>query len=740
MPVQQEIKSQLAKLLATEDIIVEHKQVETAQFNVQTRVLILPIWEKASNAVYDMLVGHEVGHALFTPNEDPPEEIPHNFLNVCEDARIEKLMKRKYMGLAKSFYHGYNELHDQDFFDLEDEDIDNFNLADRANLYFKIGSFLDIPFSAPEKEIISLIQNAETFTDTIAAAEALYNYCKQEQEKQKEFLENTEQAKLDFENDSDDSGDSSTSIPTDLDPTVPDTDASAPLEDRSDSTPSDDRVVDSGSTVDDLDVHTLDSLETKLKDLVNTNGVENVYVEVPKVNLDTVIASNEEVHNDIQQYWDVSEVEFSKSKQEREEKYGNNCGYPESLFGNVDLEYRKFKKDAQKEVSYLVKEFECKKAASSYARATTSRTGILDTSQLHSYRYNEDLFKKVTTLADGKNHGLVFVLDWSGSMQYVLQDTLKQLYNLIWFCKKVQIPFEVYAFTNEWSGRRYNYSGCEYENTELKKHYEEKEGSLVVDTDFNLMNLLTSKVNGKTLEQQMINIWRIAQSFTTSYHQSFYRYPPRLSLSGTPLNEALVSLHQILPKFQKENGVEKTQCIVLTDGEAHQLPHNTEVKRAWEDDLYMGRNNTSGDRCFLRDRKLGKTYQLGYQYHKFTDGLIRNLKDRFPTTNFIGIRVLPARDAKSFMRLYYHNEHYGYNTSKEYDTIMNDWKKNKSFNIKNSGYDAYFGLSSAALSQDAEFNVDESATKAQIKRAFVKSLKTKKLNKKVLGEFISLVA
>ena len=740
MAVQQEIKSQLAKLLATEDLVVEHKHVETAQFNVQTRVLILPVWEKASNAVYDMLVGHEVGHALFTPNEDPPEGIPHNFLNVCEDARIEKLMKRKYMGLAKSFYHGYNELHDQDFFDLEDEDIDNFNLADRANLYFKIGSFLDLSFSAPEKEIITLIQNAETFTDTIAAAEALYNYCKQEQEKQKEFLENTEQAKLDFENDSDDSGDSSTSVPTDLDPTVPDTDASAPLEDRSDSTPSDDRVVNPGSSLDDLDVHTLDSLDSKLKDLVNTNGVENVYVEVPKVNLDTVIASNEEVHNDIQQYWDVSEVEFSKAKQEREERYGDTCGYPETLFNNVDLEYRKFKKDAQKEVSYLVKEFECKKAASSYARATTSRTGVLDTSQLHSYKYNEDLFKKVTTLADGKNHGLVFILDWSGSMQYVLQDTLKQLYNLIWFCRKVQIPFEVYAFTNEWSGRRYNYSSCEYENTELKKHYEEKEGALVVDSDFNLMNLFTSKVNSKTLEQQMINIWRISQSFTASYHQCFYRYPPRLSLSGTPLNESLVSLHQILPKFQKENGVEKTQCIVLTDGEAHQLPHNTQVKRAWEDDLFMGRNNSHGDRCFLRDRKLGRTYKLGWGYHEFTDGIIRNLKDKFPSTNFIGIRVLASRDAKSFMRLYYHNAHYGYDNSKEYDTIMNDWRRNKSFNIKNSGYDAYFGLSSSALSQDSEFDVDDSATKAQIKRAFVKSLKTKKLNKKVLGEFISLVA
>ena len=107
MTVKHEIKSQLAKLLATEDIIVEHKQVDTAQFNVHTRVLTLPMWERASSNVMDMLVGHEVGHALFTPDVDPPSDIPHQFVNVVEDARIEKLMKRKYMGLAKSFYKGY---------------------------------------------------------------------------------------------------------------------------------------------------------------------------------------------------------------------------------------------------------------------------------------------------------------------------------------------------------------------------------------------------------------------------------------------------------------------------------------------------------------------------------------------------------------------------------------------------------------------------------------------------------
>ena len=66
MAVSHEIKSQLAKLLATEDLVVEHKKVETACFNVHTRVLTLPMWEQASGQVYDMLVGHEVGHALYT--------------------------------------------------------------------------------------------------------------------------------------------------------------------------------------------------------------------------------------------------------------------------------------------------------------------------------------------------------------------------------------------------------------------------------------------------------------------------------------------------------------------------------------------------------------------------------------------------------------------------------------------------------------------------------------------------
>ena len=107
----------------------------------------------------------------FTPNDDwfLKTDVPHGIVNVCEDARIEKLMKRKYMGLAKTFYYGYSELHDDDFFNLEDEDIDKFNLADRINLYYKIGNFLDLQFTERETEIRELVGKSETFDEVLEA-------------------------------------------------------------------------------------------------------------------------------------------------------------------------------------------------------------------------------------------------------------------------------------------------------------------------------------------------------------------------------------------------------------------------------------------------------------------------------------------------------------------------------------------------------------------------------------------
>ena len=148
----------------------------------------------------------------------------------------------------------------------------------------------------------------------------------------------------------------------------------------------------------------------------------------------------------------------------------------------------------------------------------------------------------------------------------------------------------------------------------------------------------------------------------------------------------------------------------------------------------MGTRGMNPSQSFLRDRKIGTTYKVGNDYNSFTEVLISNLKDNFPSVNFVGIRVLENKDTSRFVSLYYKQP------SPEYDKIMSYWKKHRSLNISNSAYDAYFGLSASSLAQDTEFDVADDATKAQIKSAFVKSLKTKKLNKKVLGEFVSIIS
>jgi hypothetical protein len=317
-------------------------------------------------------------------------------------------------------------------------------------------------------------------------------------------------------------------------------------------------------------------------------------------------------------------------------------------------------------------------------------------------------------------------------MSREMLDTVKQLYNLIWFCKKVSIPFDVYAFTNEWKRREQDATG-QWNPIDNELPYEPQEYDLRVEEDFSLMNLFTSNVRTNELEHHLKNIWRIASVFS-NYYGSRYSYPTRLCLSGTPLNEALMTLHKILPKFQKENNVEKVQCIILTDGEANTVPYHVMVKDYFASDEYkMGLRGIRPDSCSLRDRSLGKVYKFGYSWWHFTEVLIKNLQDKFPSSNFIGIRVLPAREGSNILRRYCDDP-------ADYEKCMKDWRKLKTFTIKSSGYNAYFGLSSSALADDTEFEVKDGATKGQIKNAFVKSLKTKKLNKKVLGEFVSLVA
>ena len=244
--------------------------------------------------------------------------------------------------------------------------------------------------------------------------------------------------------------------------------------------------------------------------------------------------------------------------------------------------------------------------------------------------------------------------------------------------------------------------------------------------------MFSSKVNNKTLDTQMLNIFRISSQIHASY--SRYLIPPKLSLSGTPLNESLISLHQIIPEFKTKNKLQKTHCIILTDGESSALNYHVEINRNYSDNQpYMGIRSVNAN-CFIRNRKTGMVYPLGNTNidKKFTNILLHDLRETFPKVIFIGIRIVANRDSGYFIR--------SNSNSETHDKNQTKWKKERNIVFTESGYHKYFGISSSALSNEIEFNVDEDASKSTIRNAFKKSLNSKRMNKKFLNEFIELVA
>ena len=708
MSVNLEVKGTLAKLLATEDLLIEHKKVQTASFDVERRILTLPIWDLASNQVVDLLVSHEVGHALFTPNEDWTEkvQIPKNYVNVAEDVRVEKLMKRKYLGISKTFYRGYQELNQLDFFSVDGVDLDSMNLADRINLHFKIGAFLGIKFTPEEQEVVDVVSKAETFDDALAAAEVMYTFCKaRAEEEKKNETKNQESGQVSEEGQSSTTQDSgeSDSPSDDLDSDSTSNSGGASNVEGNDGDPD----TGGGIPTDGTSVETMESLDQKMKDLISNNQYsDSHYLEIPEFPLDKLIVSNSFVVSQVNKFWDNVYEDL------------------DNPFERIDAELAKFKKDASKEVNYLVKEFECRKSADSYARATTSRTGVLDTSKLHTYRYNEDLFKKVTTLPEGKSHGLVFLLDWSGSMGDHLLSTVKQVLNLAWFCQKVGIPFRVYAFTNAWYVER----SSEYWEPQKNLLGDAESNSVWADDDFRLIEFLTSEGNAKDFEKQVKTLWRLTKANSRGYDNP--AIPVGFSLSGTPLFVALSSLTSVLPAFQKKYGLQKVHTIVLTDGESEPLTY-TSYRETRDGDLRPVRCQIRSRSTYLRDRKLGTTYSLG-DYHKQQTSIMQNLKDRFPFMNFIGIRICSGRDFGSMVRWW---------TEQSVSPEMSSkWKKEKSMTLDIGNYTKFFAISAGDMGASSEFEVQNDATKSQIKSAFKKSLQKSKFNRKILSEFVELVA
>ena len=744
-----EIKGSLARLLATENLVVEHKQVPTASFDVAKRVLTLPMWTKASDIVYNMLVGHEVGHALYTPND---EEVfknapcPLGYINVTEDARIEKLMKRKYPGISKDFHGGYSELHEDDFFSVEDTDLNELTLIDRVNLHFKIGAYAMMPFSPAETPLRDAVGRSETFQEAIDAAKAIYEFMKEQQaeeEKQQEEEQQQQQQTLQVPTQGGGQGEQSDGERED-----PDFPQGEDLSEGKSESQEDAPVNSFQHDVDTPDnqmqpsnkhgentnqgygrpsievVATQESFDDASQSLADRAANEIKYATFPKkVHHEEIIVPASLIWKAAEKDWET-EVEFAKESG------------TENPFIEVDRKFVEFSKQTSKDVNYMVKEFECKKAASAYARASVAKTGVLDTAKLHTYKFNDDVFKKVTRTPEGKNHGLVFLVDWSGSMAGEIHETILQIINLCQFCKKVGIPFDVYSFVVD-GGLCQLHAGCDhmdpYYESEGVQISSRNEDEFFLDRRFRYGNLLTSDVNQKTFNHHCKLLYRIANYYRTRCHWNRVepKPPAFMGLGGTPLNEALVVMQSYLGKWKAQHNVEKCHLIVLTDGESQCLP-TTKAGKSYG--VFTGFYPDYGHyNTVIRHR--GRHFKTVHNANSdMTNRLLEIIRETNPGSNVLGIRICPGRGFAHYLR------YLGIWDQKKIEKVQKQFKKKRCAVINNTGYNELYVIASNSYSEDTAMEVEADATKTEIKRAFAKSLKSKSVNRNLLSSFVCQIA
>jgi hypothetical protein len=632
MDVNIQAKKMLAKLLAIENLHVIHAGTKTATFDPKRRILTLPIWKDMSGDLYDLLVLHEVSHALFSPQGskiiidaclliDPKfPKFAKRFINIVEDARIEKLIKIKYPGGKGSFIRGYVDLVNRNFFGTKDNDINSYGVIDRLNIYFKTGN-TEIFFNEKEQEFIKEIEQVLTFNDVVNICIRLYQYAKEEKKQQKEDTTEKESKQEEKISGSDEEEDDINVDPDedDLDEIESEETKKTSTSEKADESKKTSETNETSETEIETPVESLtdQTWEKSQTDLFDENARNIQYLGIPEPKLDQIIIPYKQVHKEIRNFY-LSLDEKNKS---------------ERILQHTQ-EFERFKEENKPVVNWLLKEFELYKAASQYARVQTSKIGILDMNRLSQYKLTDDIMKKITSIPGGKNHALEIFVDWSGSMKDHIMGTIHQLINLVMFAKRAQIPFNVYTFG------AYKIHSNEKAN-EIAMHanldaFIHQKNDYAFYVGFSLRQILTDKMSASEFNDACINLLMMVSgvSFGTTFKKAKFKMPglPKNDMmGGTPLNESIVSAMAIVDKLRKKTRTQVINVIFITDGMAttdHRFVYNE-----FGDCSYIKYKNED---IYLQDKVTHTDYKLDEENN--TKQFLQILKNRVHV-NVIGFFI-----------------------------------------------------------------------------------------------------
>ena len=722
-------KSALGRLLASEDIRVEHKQVQGPSFDVKTRVLTLPIWKDVDSDLYDLMIGHEVGHALFTPADGWVDEVKalgkgfKTMLNLVEDARIEKKMKRKFPGLTRPMYNGYTTLVDRGFFGVTLDEMASFTFPDRLNVYFKLGVRSGVSFSDTEQSIVDRIEAAENFSDVLAIAKELHAEASSEAEDLEDFFD---------------------SLPDDFEPGQGDGEegegesvtqeafenAIQKLRDKGRNELADrlekasTKVLSKLQEQDSKDVSssTQDALDASQEKLIDGSAYPNEYVTMPDL--------------DPSKYVIPTSVTYDMMK------------FDDQMMARKEMIYSDFMRTTKRYVNYLVREFELHRNASQFAKAKTHKTGKLDVDKVWKYRLSENLFLTNTVVPNGKNHGMLMVVDLSSSMSTNISGTIEQLISLVMFCRKVNIPFDVYGFTDggNWM-EEYQAIGVninhDHDTRRDKgpdpRHSHPAHNDLTVQNSaFRLKQFFHTNMSTPEFNEAVKKMLMVAEIYRQSYSRKFYGYyhrvPAGMDLGGTPLNEAILVLRKIAEQFKKNHKVEVLNTIILTDGDAsYRL--GVHKQGTVEDDT----ESNMRFNYVIEDKKTRHQVRVrnSYRGNEWTLSLLEMYK-HLTGSRVIGFYLFNGSPKNTIYR--YASMESNFAQLKFEKQYRDEYLKNKYFGLHTKGYDVFFMISGDELDIE-EVTMDTTMKSAKtLLTAFKKMQNTKQISRVFLNSFIKQVA
>lgn len=796
----QNTKSILAKLLASENITISHQSVQTAYFDLQSRTLVCPIWQDMDGDLYDLLMGHEVGHALNTPMEgwhnalrdesgNPVPKAFKDFLNVLEDARIEKKIKRKYPGLAKSFANAYKSLHQKNFFGIRDVNLENLNFIDRINIYFKMGAHTHVPWRNDfERDILREVGELETWEEVVELAKRIFEYVKEEEEPQikneQDLQDMKDQQKMDAqqqmqeafgdeqeeENDDDygDAGDYDSDEDYDDEEGEGADGSNGGSSDDEESEDSADGGLGDGETGEEESSSDEDSPVAKYgrqeynnpiqsskkeqqtqkvdsdpesitdrafrrreQELINESG--HVFMlNLPEANLDKIILQNSIVMRDLEAFYQkqISDPSLNSVY------YRNKVSYEAVAAKCV----KKFNARNKKYIMHIFKEFDMRKRATDYARTSIARTGELNMNVLHKYKFSNDLFKKIAVVQKGKSHGLIMYVDMSGSMHDILKNTIEQTLVLVSFCKLANIPFEVYGFTND------------YYHTELLRNRpndqifisDEKTEMCLYANGFHLKHLIGSSLSSVAYRRSFNNLAILINEYTGDRHNpdhadtGYFQYDwtdGGFGLNGTPYIETLLASRGMIKKFRVDNKLDIVNVLYLTDGDGNTNLSVPESVRniSWD----VAKKAT----YYYIDKKTQRKVRKE-RYESEQSAITRLVKD-ITGCKHLGFYLVDKRTMRDQLATIDRDAEFGKNgyTTADVDKMRKCARENNFFAASNIGYDKYFYIGSSNKNiTEEELVITQDMTKNKMARTFSKTLSSKKSNRILVSQFAQELA